>query len=98
MTTPPPPDPAQTLINGKSLACILAMPAAFALPLLSAAKDYRVVMQAAYDHESTHKCRYQVSTQIKEWLGIPTLPYDESIPSRAATTSPVSPENQPELF
>ena len=87
------PDP--ILINGKSLACILAMPAAFALPLLSAAKDYRVVMQAAYDHESTHKCRYQVFTQIKEWLGIPTAALADVSPATAPASAP---ETQPELF
>jgi hypothetical protein len=55
------------LINGRTLAEILAMPTQNALLMLEAAKDDHPTMAAAYDHETANKCRYPVLQPLRIW-------------------------------
>ena len=55
------------LINGRTLAEILAMPTQNALLLIESAKEDHPTMAAAYDYEAANKCRYPVLQPLRIW-------------------------------
>jgi NifU-like protein involved in Fe-S cluster formation len=56
-----------TLINGRTIAEILAMVSQEALLYLEAAKDDHATMAAVYEYEVKNKCRYPVYHPVKIW-------------------------------
>jgi hypothetical protein len=55
------------LINGRTIAEILAMPTQNALILMEAAKEDHPTMEAAYEYERSNKARYPVMQPLRIW-------------------------------